>query len=585
MEKAKQFIDSKKFTYLVIISGVLLLLYTYVKNVLQINTVWELVDEYGYLANAAYMSGTEWAWVSNSYYGYGYSIWLVPFFWLCNSGTRMIQGAIFVNAMCVVALFIVQIVLMKKICKSLSENMVVLVSFVLCLYPYLFVSGMKVVSECLLVLMIWLCGLLLYQALTTEKWYYYALTASATVYTFFVHTRAFIFCAAVVLILLIMLTQKSVNVKNFVIFCVVGGTLLALGYILKNELIDVVYSASLFQSDAPIAEGVTAAVGNTLTLKYMLQRIVDMLANFSVRHVFTFACKNFYLLVATAGMFHIGIGYIAKDVVAGWKQAKKLTNEDALKLMYAVAAIVMIFALIINSPGNPDKPAYYFYGRYYEYLIGPIVFVGIEKVSEKRITPWVLMTVLILLLISEQGTLQVDAYLNNPYLYFDSNRMASFAYCAYEKIMYGDVVRYWFGFTVIVIVIVFVLNYFEKLRKMILVVPLIMFLLNNMVIEGTIVQMHQNNTDFYEIATFIHSNYDVDEVYFLSGDSIERVSYAGVQSLLGQEELIVIKTKDSSCLETGDLVVTYRYNSPIEQLELPISSVGETEGYAIYLVQ
>ena len=316
----------------------------------------------------------------------------------------------------------------------------------------------------------------------------------------------------------------------------------------------------------------------------MLKKIIDTVMNFSVYHIYSFACKNFYLMVATAGLFHIGIGYVAKDTLVGWKQTHKLSDEDALKLMYVVAAIVMVLALIINSPGYLEKPAYYFYGRYYEYLVGPIVFIGIEKISERRLTWKGVISITVILFLSGWGALQLETHLNNPYLYFDSNRIAAFAYCAYEKIMYGDVICYWIIFILIAIVIMLGLNYFEKSRKLVLLVPLVIFQLNNIVIEGTILNLHRTNTDFYEVATFIHANYDVEEVYFLSGETVEEVSYAGVQSLLGKERLIIIQAKDAEVLEKGDLIITYLHNSPIEELELAATKIGATQGYAIYLV-
>lgn len=584
-EKIKKFVTDEKFVYWLMLSGALILLIAYTRNILQINTVWELVDEYGYLANAAYLSGTDWSWLTNNYYGYGYSIWLVPLFWICRSGTRMIQGANLLNAMCVVGTFFIQNILMFKICKNLNRNIVVIISFVICFYPYLFAAEMKVLPECLLTCMIWICGLLLYLAFDTQKWYYYMLTAVAVVYTFFVHTRALVFCAAVILILVLMTMQKKVGIKNFLIFSIVGGVLFILGYVLKNQIIDAVYSVPLFDSAVAATEETKVSVGNVVTLEYMLKRILSTFTNFSIWHIYSFACKNFYLLVSTAGMFHIGIYFIIRDIGSNLKQKHEINSIDAIKLLYGVSAIVMILALIIQNPGNLEKPAYFFYGRYYEYLVGPIFFIGLEKCMTNRLHIVEKIIMFLGFVLSAWGTLALEKHLKTGELYFDSNRIASFSYSSYEKITYGDVIWYWIGISAILLVLIYVFNYYKKTRWLILVALLVLFGKNDKIIQGNILNIHKNNTDFYEIATFIHSNYDVEQVYFLKRNFVDSTAYAGVQSLLGKEKLMLIECEDIDYLEAGDILVTYSYNPLLEKVEKPMEIVGTTKGYAIYFVQ
>ena len=122
MQKIKELLSSKWFTWFILVGGAMALIYYYGKRIPYINGVWELVDEYGYLVNAAYMSGTEWEYMTNSYYGYGYSILLIPLFWLCNTGIEIIRGAIWINVICVVALFFVQYLLLSKLVKDINKN-------------------------------------------------------------------------------------------------------------------------------------------------------------------------------------------------------------------------------------------------------------------------------------------------------------------------------------------------------------------------------------------------------------------------------------------------------------------------------
>ena len=83
------------------------LLIVYLSNLEHFYTVWEIYDEACYLFNASICSNTvKWQETfayCNSYYGWGYSILLVPLFWFCKNCVQLIRGAIVVNTLLVVA--------------------------------------------------------------------------------------------------------------------------------------------------------------------------------------------------------------------------------------------------------------------------------------------------------------------------------------------------------------------------------------------------------------------------------------------------------------------------------------------------
>ena len=55
MGRITDFMKDKRFTWLLLAFGTVAILFYNLKNIPYLNTVWELVDEYGYLANAAYI--------------------------------------------------------------------------------------------------------------------------------------------------------------------------------------------------------------------------------------------------------------------------------------------------------------------------------------------------------------------------------------------------------------------------------------------------------------------------------------------------------------------------------------------------
>ena len=568
----------EKLSWLLIGLGSLCILLFYGKNVRYLNTVWELVDEYGYLSNAAYLSHTDWSFITNMYYGYGYSIWLVPLFWICNTGTQIIKCAVLINTGFIILTFWTQIALMSKLCKKLKYNYVIGIAFVLSFYPYLVSSNMKVLCECLLNLMIWVCGLLFYLALEKGKWYYYVSLAVAIVYTLFVHTRALIFCGVLLLAIFFSLLQNKKNMKNVVLFILLLAGLFLAGFVIKNQIINHVNLAT--QSD------VVVTVGNTLSLELVIEKICKFFTKFSMMQLYSLACKVFYLFVATAGMFHIGIYAVLKEAISEWKIEKFLSSDTIVKGMYAIAAVLMYIALVVNSYGDVERTAYFFYGRYYEYLVGPVTFMGIRYCIENRLHIKEKVIILVAFMICGWLTLDLYKYLETWEFNFDSNRIASFSYIIDRVYTYDGVIFQWLLFTLGLLMLLFGLNRAYQLRTYIPIVVLILFSLNNKSITEGIISIHQNNTDYYEVATFIHMNYDVDKVYFLNNNLPYEVAFAAIQSDLGKEKLVLLnEVHEVSKLNTGDVLVTFQNHIELQQSDIMMTKVAETNWFEIYLME
>ena len=582
MDKIKEFCASRKFTMLLMILGTVLLFYYFGRNIPHINTVWELVDEYGYLANAAYLSDSNWSYMVSMYYGYGYSLWLVPLFWFCQTGSQIIRGAVWINTLFIVLLFWVQYILMSKVCSKLNKNVVALVSFVLCFSPYLVASDMKVICETLLTLMIWVCGLLLYQAIETGKFGYFILLAIGTAYTFFVHTRALIFCAVLFFVLFIALIQKKVSTRNILIYIGTFGVMLLAGYLVKNNIIDMVYSTPVTLATSEETEVV---VGNTLSVTYMLKKIGRVFTNFTVFTLYSFACKNFYLFVSTAGLFYIGLFSAVASVIKERKSTKTLSADSYIKLLFSIAVCVMVVACIIQNYGRLETPAYFFYGRYFEYLVAPIVFIGIDHCIEKKINIWVSLAWILSFLIFAFFTFQLSQYLELMEIGIDTARMSAFSYVMDQVWYYEPIIRCCTKLALVFMIIVLVLNRLKKMNWLIPGALLVLFLLNDQVITKTILSVHENNTDYYAVAEFIHENYSTDEVYFLNSDFLYVTTYTGIQCTLGKEKMVVLNEEDIPKIESGDVMICFHNNPYLDKITKNKTKVFETNWYEVYFIE
>ena len=664
MERLKEIVESRKFTWFLLAMGALVILVYYVRKVPMIYAVWELMDEFGYLADAAYLSGNKWPFVTNFYYGYGYSLWLIPLFWIFDSGIAIIRGAIVINVLMTVALFFVQYALLSKVCKDVNRNMLVVCSFVLCFYPYIVASELKVICEVLVTLTIWLCGLLFYQALDTKKWYYFILMSLCAVYSFFVHTRSFVFGGVLVGTMLLLFLFRSINWKQLLIASVTAVVALVIGFGIKNQVIQNVYIKETAQAvqeslqatveaytgdcmvasaaeqgtvAGAVAEGAEqqnagvqnaevqnidvqnaeqqnaevqsieaqsmeaqsmavqsvgaqvpaaeeAHVVNTLPLAYIWERIMSVFTNFSVMYLYGFACRNFYLFAGTGGMFHIGLFVALKDVFTEWKESKKIGAASGVKFLFAAASIMAVLATTVQAPYFLDKPAYNFYGRYYDYIIGPLAFIGLAYCIKKKIPLAAKVLWAAVFGISLWGTLDLAQYLQVHDIYFDSFRLAALSYFTYPE-HYSGMVQEAAKALLLVMGAVLLLNYGKKTRNLIPVVIMLLFMCNNRVIIDNILDIQSKNTDDLGMAAYIEENYDKDEIYFLNSGFPYPNAYADLQPLMPKKPLIVLEGEECLTLKEGDIFLSFHNNPYLAFIEQSIVNIYSTDYYDAYIVE
>jgi len=576
MEKIKKILISSKTAWAVMIMSMILICVYYGRKVGYIYTLWELADEYGYLLNAAYFTKTDWSYLTSLYYGYGYSILLIPLFIFWKAGIDIIRGAIWVNILCIIILLWVQYILMSKLFPTVNRSILAITSSILCFQPYLVANSLKVVPECLLTLMIWVDGLLLYQALKSGKKVYYSALAMALVYTFFVHTRSIIFCAVLIAFIFVMFLMKKINKKNILYFSGVGIVLFIGGTILKNHLINNVYMRSILGGET---------VGNTLELTDVINKIISLITDFSNLTIDSFAAKIFYLFVATAGLCFIGFYASIRDWFKEIKNNKNFEIETGIKVMYGIALALMVIGLVVYPMGQDEGTAHYFYARYYEYLMGPITFIGATYCIEKKQTIGVIIMSMLTLTFGVVMTFDLTQYLDTSALYYDSARIPAFSYYA---VIYEDflmIIKNYSVWVIGFIVATIVLNRIKSLRWIIPFMLIVTFLRTDKIIVDMTIVNHAKNTSAYAVAEFMEDKPEEVNVYYL-GRSIEHeyVVYTNIQSMLGKTRLNVILPEDMAGLKSGDLVVSGIYNPNIEYLYAISEKIFETSQYALYYI-
>ena len=345
----------------------LVLIGIYGSNIKNINTVWELADEAGYLCNAAYLSGTDWSDVATTipYYGYGYSIVLIPLFFLCKNGVQLIRGAICINIICVFILYFLQIYVISAMFKKLEKAVIALFSFLVCLQPYLMGNSFNVRCESFLTMWLWLIAELLIITLKNQKIINYSFLALATVFIFFIHTRAIIVAGVVWIILLGLTLKKDISIKNIICYSII----FVVGFLLLFKL-----KKSIITTSMHLVVDDSTTNTNLLSVDYIRQRIQWLLVDYKL-YIIAFCSKILYSIFSTGGMILYGF----KEMVYQIRDTyiNKNIIKNATCVYFFLCFVFMMMACTLNGVGDADNFAYLFYGRYYEYTISVFIFMGL----------------------------------------------------------------------------------------------------------------------------------------------------------------------------------------------------------------
>ena len=286
----------QKDFFLILILG-LILLYFYGKNITKVCTVWEIPDETGYLANAAYFLGYDWKCIRGiiPYYGFGYSLILIFAFLLSNTGIQLIQIACIINLLSIIGIFLLLIKLYEKLELHESKLVIISVAFITCLHPYLGSNVYKVMCETFLAFWYIFLVLIMLEALEKGRVYLYVLLGCITAFIYFIHTRAVICCLSVffVFVCLIFFSGKKEITVNFI--SMVGGFFLFFLFLftIKNGLLQSVEEIRKEIQNVGVSTQLTAH--NLITKEYILTRIVWLFEDGNWKtYLMSFICKIFY---------------------------------------------------------------------------------------------------------------------------------------------------------------------------------------------------------------------------------------------------------------------------------------------------
>jgi hypothetical protein len=352
----------------------------YIHNYQQIGLFTVLDDEYGYWGTAAFLAGYDW---SNSvsqipYYSYGYSLILVPLFWIFDDPMHMYKAAIILNGVFLSISFLISYMISQNIMLGINNYYRIAICAVVAMYPTYIAYSNIAWPEALLIMVCWILAWCFINLTNESKLYIFVLIGFLSVYSYIIHQRALGILVSSIIVLILMKAIQTINWKQL------------LGSIAP---IVVILFAHSFLKDY-IQDG--------LWLNNLGNLANDFSGQFEkISLIFTFDGMTKFFSVLTGQVFYIGAASfllsffglyilfkqtIGTLILAIKTSSIKKINDNKYFYFYAFLLCAFTLSIIISvifmiSPTRIDQ---FIYGRYTEIVVGPVIILGFSAITNRE---------------------------------------------------------------------------------------------------------------------------------------------------------------------------------------------------------
>ena len=402
MEKLSKFWDKNKELIYPYLAGFLVFLFG-IWGIWREHEIIVLSDEYGYWEHAASFAGLDWsAGIIDKWYGFGYSLILMPIIQVFSTMKAMYFSAILLNGLMLVGCFVLMRKLTNRFFGGLGEHTRLGICTVACLYPPLLSQTKIAWAETLISLLFLLLFYLIIQIedkYETDGKIDMALVIGASLvagFLFITHNRAVVVLAAlcvwaVIFARKIILDGKAKELIPFVLAVLVVTVMIFFNHYVKD-----IFVSGLTNNYNPTNE----FSGRAWRIKAFFTGDGFMQA------LYAFSGSIVYFAIASGFAGLVGVGTLLplkkkSDRYFDWSVSAKWFLIVSFGLMMALTAVMSM------SPGEmamEAKLSNYFYGRYVD-AISPVYVMlglgvlmevaGIEQVSIKKTWPNALICVLL----------------------------------------------------------------------------------------------------------------------------------------------------------------------------------------------
>lgn len=380
-------VKNKKVEYLIVFLAMpILLFFLYHIGIKETMTIHIASDEFGYWTGAANILGYDWSnsASSNGYYSFGYGIVLAPLLLIKNS-INSYKIAIYINILFIIFSYFITIFWERRIevGKTLVEQAII--SFIVNCYAGLFFYTKLTLAECLLWMLFALCVSMVVEYEKKEEKVYFFGSFIIGFIMMYVHMRAIGIIVSLLITYFIyfgMIHKKDLKFFSQIVI------LLALGFILFKY----------FKNDLKNNQYILLTT-NFNEISGQTHKIVELLQKEGiVRFILNCIGRIWYLGISSIMIIYVGLEECLCSI-------KKLYKERNCRIIFPVFILgafglaIMISALYMIDIQNGRRD-YLFYGRYSEYIIAPLLLLGIKRLfsgnqSLKRIVIYIMIQIII----------------------------------------------------------------------------------------------------------------------------------------------------------------------------------------------
>ncbi|MCL2718591.1 MAG: hypothetical protein FWE14_07395 [Lachnospiraceae bacterium] len=369
-------------------------------------------DEFAYWANAAQMAGKDWTALmsTSSFYSYGYSLLLVPLFWLNISMITVYRLAIIMNALLLAGSFLLTYWLARQLfghngksnhnMNRIDNRLLVFVSLIVTLYTSNIFQMAVAWTEIALYFTFWAAAVLVYRVVLPvisdkegqkPKIYDALLLAVAAVYIYTIHNRALGVTVTVFALILFIYIKSLIEKKaqHILLICLVAMIgLFYLASVFRQFTIENWYEATALDNIAAVSRSISINdySGQVSKIRRLvtMQGIVNLLLSLSGK-VYYQATASFLLIFLP--IFSI-IGLTVKDMLM-WIKRKPFKKWDIGNwvILFCSLSFVMevgISALYKSGAVERLRAVDVLYGRYSEFAAGPLLLFAIAMLILKK---------------------------------------------------------------------------------------------------------------------------------------------------------------------------------------------------------
>lgn len=351
------------------------------QGILQLKQLVVINDEFGYWSIAAHLAGYDWSGLAATtpYYAYGYSLLLVPLFWLFEDPAVMYQAAIVLNVIMLCSSFLLLVRSGKKLFQEEDTYFITLAAFTVTLYANNIAQVKIAWTETLLYFLFILIVNLIINMWEKPTIINIVSVAAASIYIYMVHQRSLGILVASILMICLLFFRKKITIKKLMIV----GICFCLGFFI-TVWCKQYFSANLWVN--PELSAVNDFSGQAVKVKSIFSLVgIKLLAE----SVFG---KLFYVLTATFLIAGGGLIFIVekafiycRNIVKKEKQEVNIQARDARDNVYIYLCLSFLSTLAISAIYmlQPTRLDMLVYGRYLEFVYGPILLCGFMQLYKK----------------------------------------------------------------------------------------------------------------------------------------------------------------------------------------------------------